>query len=99
MTVSRKHTNSNVSEILRKVREQIAVQDPDQRLDLEVGDDDFRIDHDEDGDWIYICVTPRKTGIRPYDYAEMLGKIEKNLNKQGHENVLLVPTLAEWDED
>jgi len=86
-----------IAKVLKTVREQIKERDPQKELDLQVGDEDYRVETDADGDWTYVCVTPGKPGVRPYDFAEMLGKIEEELHEQGYEHVQLVPTLAEWN--
>jgi hypothetical protein len=91
-------TRQAIQDIVGKVREQISQRDPRNDMELQVGEDDVRIDGDDENDeWIYVCVTPAKSSVRPYDYAEMLSKITEDLNDQGYENVLLVPTLAEWN--
>ncbi|MCX7044435.1 MAG: hypothetical protein NTX50_02975 [Candidatus Sumerlaeota bacterium] len=45
--------------------------------------------------WLYIPVTPLTTGIRPSEYANILGLIIKELRQDQIENVLLVPTIPD----
>ena len=52
-------------------------------------------DYQLEDDWLYLCVTPTKKGVRALDYAEVLGEIEDDLRKEGYDRVLLVPTLSE----
>lgn len=46
-------------------------------------------------DWLYLCVRPSQEGIRPYDYAEVLEEVEKELRRNGIEQVLLLPIIEE----
>lgn len=46
-----------------------------------------------DDDWLYIVVEPAKAGIRASDHATLMSKIERELRKDGIDQVLLVPAL------
>jgi len=48
-----------------------------------------------DDDWLYIVVEPTKAGVRASDHADLMSKIERELRKDGIDQVLLVPTLRE----
>jgi hypothetical protein len=48
-----------------------------------------------DDDWTVVVVTPTKAGIRAYDYAEILSKVEGELQAKGYEHVLIVPAFTD----
>jgi hypothetical protein len=48
-----------------------------------------------DDDWLYIVVEPSKEGVRASDHANLMSKIERELRKDGIDQVLLVPALRE----
>jgi hypothetical protein len=54
------------------------------------------VDHvlDHDG-WIHFVVSPRKKGVRAYDYAKALAEVELELRDENIEEVLLVPAMPD----
>lgn len=49
--------------------------------------------HKLDDDWLYIVVEPAAAGVRASDHANLMAKIERDLRKDGIDQVLLVPAL------
>ena len=47
----------------------------------------------QDEDWTLVVVTPSRTGVRAFEYVEILSKIEEELKARGYDHVLLLPTL------
>jgi hypothetical protein len=88
----------DIPEIIKRVRQKIKEKDPRRKMDLQIADDDYRIEEYADGDdpWVHVCVTIGKKGISAYDIAELLTNIEEEV-RQEFKNVLIVPTLAEWN--
>lgn len=42
--------------------------------------------------WVHIVVAPRKEGIRAYEFAELLAKVEAKVREEQHrQEILLVP--------
>ena len=50
-----------------------------------------------DDGWLYLVVAPAKPGDRASDHARLMTQIERTLLKEGHDQVLLVPSLPEHD--
>jgi hypothetical protein len=48
-----------------------------------------------DDEWLYIVVEPAKEGIRASDHANLMSRIERELRKDGIDQVLLVPALKD----
>ncbi len=48
-----------------------------------------------DDDWLYIVVTPAKPGVRAYDHAITMSRVERELRQAGTEKVLLVPAIED----
>jgi hypothetical protein len=48
-----------------------------------------------DDDWLYIVVEPAQAGVRASDHANLMSKIERDLRKEGIDQVLLVPALKD----
>jgi len=48
-----------------------------------------------DDDWLYIVVEPAKAGVRASDHANLMSEIERELRKDGIDQVLLVPALKD----
>ncbi len=46
-------------------------------------------------DWLYVVVTPAKSGVRALDHADVMSKIERKLRQDGKKHVLLVPMLED----
>jgi hypothetical protein len=84
-------TELDIPKILKTVREELERKGRERALELRLEERDYRLEDD----WLYLCVTPANQGIRPFEYAEILGEIEKDLREQGNDNVLLVPSLAD----
>ena len=87
MTVMQK----DIPEVIVDVNERLASKGKPLGLDLMVEPRDYRIEDD----WLYLCVTTSQEGIRPFDFAEVLGDVERELRRDGVDKVLLVPTLAD----
>ncbi len=43
--------------------------------------------------YLIISARPNRAGVRAYDHVELLSAAEKQLRRQGIENVVLVPVL------
>lgn len=48
-----------------------------------------------DDDWLYVVVEPTGTGERASAYAHLMTKIERTLQQDGYDQVLLVPAVPE----
>lgn len=48
-----------------------------------------------DGDWIYLVITPQTTGVRAYEYAEVMESVETALREEGFGKVLCVPSIPD----
>ncbi|RJP35784.1 MAG: hypothetical protein C4547_09030 [Phycisphaerales bacterium] len=48
-----------------------------------------------DDEWLYIVVEPAQAGVRASDHAELMSRIERELRKDGIDQVLLVPALRD----
>jgi hypothetical protein len=48
-----------------------------------------------DDDWLYVVVEPAKDGVRASDHANLMSEIERELRKDGIDQVLLVPALKD----
>ena len=46
-------------------------------------------------DWLYVVVTPEHPGVRASDHARLMSQIERQLRREGKNQVLLVPTLED----
>jgi hypothetical protein len=86
-----KTTAPNIPELLKEVQTRLDAKCKKRDFSLQVLQDGYTVDDD----WINIVVSPSKPDIRAYDYVEILSEVEKELRAAGHENVLLVPTLAD----
>ncbi len=84
-------TAAQIPQILEKIRIRLAQRGHEQGLDLRVEDRDYKLEED----WLYVCVYPAGGGIRPYDYAEILSDIERELRDEDADNVLIVPTIPD----
>lgn len=67
-------------------------------LDSKCKERDFRLEvsgHGTDEEWVLVVVEPTESGIRAYDYVEILSEVEKDLRDSDpdYKHVLLVPTL------
>lgn len=83
--------DGEVSGVVDKVRELLSRLGKDRSVVLELEDQDYKLEDE----WLYLCVTSKKPGIRASDYAELLADIEKELRDQQIDNVLLVPAVAD----
>jgi hypothetical protein len=45
--------------------------------------------------WTYVIVQPTLPGIRAYDYAELLERVEQQIRKQESANVLVLPASGD----
>ena len=52
-------------------------------------------DYKLDDEWLYIVVEPAKPGVRASDHANLMSRIERELRKDGIDQVLLVPALKD----
>ncbi len=82
-------TQGEIPKIIETVKEQLKKAEHDRGIHLQLSPHDYRIEDD----WLYLCVTPSREGVRASDHAELMAEIEKQLREQGNDNVLLVPTL------
>ena len=81
-------TTRQISDIVKKVKARLA--------DAESAGVHLKVANSKlDDDWLYIVVVPTKAGERASDHARLMSRIEKDLRKQGDDQVLLVPALDE----
>jgi hypothetical protein len=81
-------TTTQMNEIVDRVKARLA--DASQEgVDLKVSN--YKLDDD----WLYIVVEPSKPGVRASDHANLMSRIERELHKDGIDQVLLVPALRE----
>jgi hypothetical protein len=45
--------------------------------------------------WLYLVVEPMRRGERASEHAHFMTEIERTLQKEGHDQVLLVPAVPE----
>ncbi len=79
-------TTAQQDEIVDRVRKQLADAEAE-GVYLKVSD--FKLDDE----WLYIVVEPQKSGVRASDHANLMAKIERELRRDGVDQVLLVPAL------
>ena len=79
----------NVQELLKETQRLLNAERGQTGIQLQVSG------HKQDEDWLHIVVTPKKKGVRAYDYVEALERVEKQLHEAGNEKVLVVPALAD----
>jgi hypothetical protein len=48
-----------------------------------------------DDDWLYLVVTPTRAGERASTHAHLMTEIERKLQADGYEQVLIVPAVPE----
>lgn len=84
-------TQQDIPKLIADVNELLVVMGEPFGLNLKVEPLDYKVEDE----WLYLCVRPTQVGIRPYDYAEALGNVEKELRRRRIEQVLLVPVLDE----
>ena len=48
-----------------------------------------------DDGWLYIVVEPARPGVRGYDHATLMSRIERKLRAEGNDKILLVPALED----
>lgn len=48
-----------------------------------------------DDGWLYLVVEPTQKGERASQHAQLMTAIERTLQKEGHDQVLLVPAVPE----
>ncbi len=51
--------------------------------------------YDEHDGWLSVIVAPVQAGVRAYDYVLAIGSVERDLRASGHQQVLLVPAMAD----
>ncbi len=83
-------TEQEIPNVVKNGKERFARKSRERNLDAELYDKDYRLEND----WLYLSVSPMRKGELT-EYAEMLTEIEKELRKEGIDNVLLVPTLPD----
>lgn len=76
-----------VPEILGFIKQRLA--EASDLVRLEVTDDEM------EDDYLYVVVTPAAVGIRASDHADLMSKIEGEVERNGWQNVYLVPTIHE----
>ena len=81
-------TTAQTSDIVDRVKARLA-EASRQGVELKVSS--YKLDDD----WLYIVVEPSKPGVRASDHANLMSKIERELRKDGIDQVLLVPALRE----
>ena len=81
-------TQEEVPEIVEEVRRRLA-DVANEGVHLRVTGDKL------EDDWLYVEVSPSQPGVRAYDHALVMSRIERELRSRGKDHVLLVPTLDE----
>jgi len=81
----------NIKDILKQVQTLLNAKRDKCKVQLQVTDSGYTVDDD----WINIVVTPKKEGVRAYDYVQVLSEVERELREKGIERVLLVPAIAD----
>lgn len=81
-------TQEQIPEIVAEVRKRLD-EEVKHGVHLEV------VSEKLDDGWLYVVVTPSRPGQRASDHARVMSKVERELRKEGKENILLVPTLEE----
>jgi hypothetical protein len=78
-------------------REKAILDAVNQRLDsLPAGGPPLKISGSRwEEDWLYVAVVPSRPDVRALDHAEAMSRIERELRREGFDNVLLVPALEE----
>jgi len=81
-------SQTQIPDVIKKIHKLVSAEGRKRGMNLKVEKRDYRLEDD----WLYVCVYPTTKGIRPYEYAEILAKTEKELRSEGIDNVLIVPT-------
>lgn len=81
-------TPAEVPEIVAEVRKRLD-EASKQGISLEI------VGEKLEDDWLYVVVTPSRSGVRALDHADTMSKIEGELRQKGKSHVLLVPTLED----
>jgi hypothetical protein len=81
-------TTTQVTEIVQKVRDRLGDGEKE-GIHLKV------VSEKLDDDWLYIVVVPPKPGVRAFEYANFMSKIERELRAAGDDHLLLVPALED----
>ena len=55
------------------------------------------VDHQLDDGWLYLIVAPTEPGGDAVDDATFMTEVERTLRREGHDQVLLIPSLPEYD--
>lgn len=84
-------THSEIPAVIKDIENRLIAKGRERKIILKVEDQDYHLEDD----WLYVTVAPDQKGIRPYDYAELLGEVEKELRSEGIDNVLLVPVIPD----
>lgn len=82
---------TQIQQIISKIEDRlqkIALQKP---VHLAIADNGWKLEDD----WLYVSVQPTVPGERALDYADAMSEIEQELQKEGHDNVILVPVRPE----
>jgi hypothetical protein len=81
-------TQEQVPEIVKEVRRRLEDM-AQQGVYLEVTGEKL------EDDWLYVVVAPARPGMRASDHARVMSQIERELRRDGKDQVLLVPSLEE----
>lgn len=84
-------TRADLGQLISHVQELLDAKKEAFGTDLGVSQDELR----QDGDWTYLVVSPRRPGIRAYDYARVLTEVERELRAEGIDHVILLVTLED----
>ena len=55
------------------------------------------IDHQLDDGWLYLVIDASAPGGDAVDDAAFMTEVERTLRREGHDQVLLIPSLPEYD--
>lgn len=84
-------TQEQVPSIVKRVRELLDEDAEQRKAHLAVNDEETKLDDD----WLYVCVEPTVSGERASDYADLMSDVEKALQRDGIENVILIPVIPD----
>ena len=55
------------------------------------------VDHQLDDGWLYLVIDASAPGGDAVDDATFMTEVERTLRREGHDQVLLIPSLPEYD--
>ena len=84
-------TKQEIDRVIEDIQKLLDEKQASTGIQLEVSEDACR----QDDEWLYVVVSPAGKSVRAYDYVETLGEVEKQIQSQGLDHVLLVPAMSD----